>query len=88
MSEHFDGGGLALPGGGRGMGVPGAPRKGEIVREEHLLRKVSYPWGEDQRSWAKASDLGDGLSDTGGDRVAGQELPCWGRGTGVLNLGG
>ena len=44
--------------------------------------------GEGQRSWAKASNLGDGLSDTGGDRVAGQELPCWGRGAGVLNLGG
>lgn len=45
MSEHFDSGGLALPGGGRGMGVPGAPWKREIVIEEHLLRKVSYPWG-------------------------------------------
>ena len=44
--------------------------------------------GEGQISWAQASNLGDGLSDTGGDRVAGQELPCWGRGAGVLNLGG
>ena len=35
----------ARGGGGRGLGVPGAPWKEEIVREEHLLRKVLYPWG-------------------------------------------
>lgn len=58
-----------------------------LSEQGHLLRKVSYFW-EGQGSWAKASNLGKGLSDTGGDRVAGQKLPCWGRGIGVLNLGG
>ena len=76
-------------GGGRGMGVPGAPQKDEgIVGAGAPPQEGRIFLGEGQGSWAKASNLGKGLSDTGRDRVAGQKLPCWGRGIGVLNLGG
>ena len=78
----------ARGGGGRGLGVPGAPWKEEIVREEHLLRKVLYPWGRAREAGPRPPTWGTDSVTRGGDRVAGQELPCWGRGAGVLNLGG
>lgn len=65
------------------MGVPGAPRKDEeIVREEHLLGKISYPWGRAREAGSRPPTWGTDSVTQGG--VTGLLVRSYHAGGGVL----